>query len=49
MVHVLDVLAQGDRCELDIVPGCTDPQSPFYDPLATVDDGSCPYISDGEI
>lgn len=34
----------GDRCELDIVPGCTDPESPFFDPLANVDDGSCPYI-----
>ena len=39
---------QGDRCDLDIVPGCTDPESPFFDPLANVDDGSCPYISDGE-
>lgn len=36
----------GDRCELDIVPGCTDPESPFFDPLANVDDGSCPYILD---
>jgi hypothetical protein len=34
----------GDRCDLDIVPGCTDPESPFYDPLANVDDGSCPFI-----
>uniref|UniRef100_A0A7I4EJ90 PIFI-like Ig-like domain-containing protein n=1 Tax=Physcomitrium patens TaxID=3218 RepID=A0A7I4EJ90_PHYPA len=38
----------GDRCDLDIVPGCTDPESPFYDPLANVDDGSCPYIVDEE-
>lgn len=36
----------GNRCDLDIVPGCTDPDNPFYDPLANVDDGSCPYISD---
>ncbi|CAA2944807.1 uncharacterized LOC107830728 [Olea europaea subsp. europaea] len=33
----------GDRCNLDLVPGCTDPSSPMYDPLANVDDGSCPY------
>ncbi|XP_024361524.1 protein POST-ILLUMINATION CHLOROPHYLL FLUORESCENCE INCREASE, chloroplastic [Physcomitrium patens] len=32
----------GDRCDLDIVPGCTDPESPYFDPLANVDDGSCP-------
>jgi hypothetical protein len=38
----------GDWCELDIVPGCTDLESPFFDPLANVDNGSCPYISDGE-
>eukprot|EP01018_Ginkgo_biloba_P018115 Gb_14282 [translate_table: standard] len=35
------VLEGGDRCKLDLVPGCTDPESPFYDPLANVDDGSC--------
>lgn len=34
--------AEAARCDLDIVPGCTDPESPFYDPLATHDDGSCP-------
>eukprot|EP00249_Psilotum_nudum_P027393 c35001_g1_i1 orf=312-1181(-) len=34
----------GDRCELDIVPGCTDPESPFFDPLANMDDGSCPTV-----
>lgn len=33
----------GDRCDLDIVPGCTDPESPYFDPLANVDDGSCPF------
>ncbi|KAL3694246.1 hypothetical protein R1sor_007897 [Riccia sorocarpa] len=38
----------GDRCELDLVPGCTDPQNPFYNPLANVEDGSCPYISDSD-
>lgn len=32
----------GDRCNLDLVPGCLDPSSPFFDPLANVDDGSCP-------
>ncbi|XP_058074401.1 protein POST-ILLUMINATION CHLOROPHYLL FLUORESCENCE INCREASE, chloroplastic [Magnolia sinica] len=32
----------GDRCNLDFVLGCTDPSSPFYNPLANVDDGSCP-------
>ncbi|GMY34050.1 protein POST-ILLUMINATION CHLOROPHYLL FLUORESCENCE INCREASE, chloroplastic isoform X1 [Fagus crenata] len=32
----------GDRCNLNLVPGCTDPSSPLYDPLANVDDGSCP-------
>ncbi|KAA8540498.1 hypothetical protein F0562_024583 [Nyssa sinensis] len=36
----------GDRCNLDLVPGCTDPSSPFYDPLANVDDGSCPIDLD---
>ncbi|CAN6570511.1 unnamed protein product [Malus baccata var. baccata] len=32
----------GDRCNLNLVPGCTDPSSASYDPLANVDDGSCP-------
>eukprot|EP00270_Netrium_digitus_P009512 TRINITY_DN288_c0_g1_i2.p1 TRINITY_DN288_c0_g1~~TRINITY_DN288_c0_g1_i2.p1 ORF type:complete len:296 (-),score=68.72 TRINITY_DN288_c0_g1_i2:313-1179(-) len=35
-------LQQGQSCELDLNPGCTDPESPFFDPLANVDDGSCP-------
>ncbi|KAL5575711.1 hypothetical protein UlMin_017410 [Ulmus minor] len=35
-------LEGGDRCDLDLVLGCTDPSSPSYDPLANVDDGSCP-------
>ncbi|KAM7471682.1 hypothetical protein LguiA_009865 [Lonicera macranthoides] len=38
----------GDRCNLDLVTGCTDPSSPLYDPLANVDDGSCPLYSDSE-
>ncbi|KAL2928084.1 Ribulose bisphosphate carboxylase/oxygenase activase chloroplastic [Bienertia sinuspersici] len=38
----------GDRCKLDLVPGCTDPSSPIFDPLANVDDGSCPPFSDSE-
>ncbi|XP_028779166.1 uncharacterized protein LOC114735635 [Neltuma alba] len=31
----------GDRCSLDLVPGCTDPSSHLYNPLANVDDGTC--------
>lgn len=31
----------GDRCQLDLVEGCTDPNSVDFNPLATVDDGSC--------
>ncbi|KAF2940063.1 hypothetical protein DAI22_03g242400 [Oryza sativa Japonica Group] len=38
----------GDRCKLDIVSGCMDPNSHMFDPLATVDDGSCPMDSDSE-
>ncbi|KAK2974414.1 hypothetical protein RJ640_021270 [Escallonia rubra] len=38
----------GDRCELDLVLGCTDRSSPSYNPLANVDDGSCPLYSDSE-
>ncbi|XP_057772831.1 protein POST-ILLUMINATION CHLOROPHYLL FLUORESCENCE INCREASE, chloroplastic [Salvia miltiorrhiza] len=38
----------GDRCSLDLVLGCTDPTSPMFDPLANVDDGSCPPYSDSE-
>ncbi|CAI5954693.1 unnamed protein product [Closterium sp. NIES-64] len=33
---------EGQSCRLDLVPGCMDPSSPFFDPLANVDDGSCP-------
>ncbi|CAN6455738.1 unnamed protein product [Victoria cruziana] len=36
----------GDRCNLDIVLGCTDPSSHLYNPLADVDDGSCPLDPD---
>ena len=39
---------QGERCNLDFVIGCTDPSSPLYNPLANVDDGSCPIESDSE-
>ncbi|GFP88959.1 hypothetical protein PHJA_001039600 [Phtheirospermum japonicum] len=38
----------GDRCDLDLVPGCIDPDSPMFNPLANVDDGSCPPYSDSE-
>ncbi|VVA39075.1 PREDICTED: Post-illumination chlorophyll fluorescence increase [Prunus dulcis] len=38
----------GDRCNLNLVPGCTDPSSPSYDPLANVDDGSCPIELDSD-
>ncbi|EFJ11008.1 hypothetical protein SELMODRAFT_127024 [Selaginella moellendorffii] len=33
-------------CDLDLNPGCTDKENPFYDPLATVDDGTCPYVEE---
>ena len=38
----------GDRCKLDIVTGCMDRTSHMFDPLATIDDGSCPLDSDSE-
>ncbi|KAL5697949.1 hypothetical protein ACHQM5_029046 [Ranunculus cassubicifolius] len=38
----------GDRCDLDLVSGCTDRSSPDYNPFANVDDGSCPPYSDSE-
>ncbi|CAB4303380.1 unnamed protein product [Prunus armeniaca] len=38
----------GDRCNLNLVLGCTDPSSPSYDPLANVDDGSCPIELDSD-
>ncbi|XP_073118868.1 protein POST-ILLUMINATION CHLOROPHYLL FLUORESCENCE INCREASE, chloroplastic isoform X1 [Henckelia pumila] len=41
-------LEGGDRCSLDLVPGCTDPSSPLFDPLANVDDGSCPPYLESE-
>eukprot|EP00897_Mesotaenium_endlicherianum_P010688 jgi/Mesen1/9648/ME000671S09027 len=33
---------EGASCELDLVSGCTDPESPQYNPFANIDDGSCP-------
>ncbi|XP_073035433.1 protein POST-ILLUMINATION CHLOROPHYLL FLUORESCENCE INCREASE, chloroplastic isoform X1 [Primulina eburnea] len=41
-------LEGGDRCNLDLVPGCTDPNSLLFNPLANVDDGSCPPYLDSE-
>ncbi|KAK8546911.1 hypothetical protein V6N13_093950 [Hibiscus sabdariffa] len=38
----------GDRCSLDLVLGCMDTNSHLYNPLANVDDGSCPVDSDVE-
>ncbi|XP_022154585.1 uncharacterized protein LOC111021812 [Momordica charantia] len=38
----------GDRCELNLVLGCTDPSSHLFNPLANVDDGSCPIDTDTE-
>ncbi|KAI3419030.1 uncharacterized protein J3R85_013552 [Psidium guajava] len=38
----------GDRCNLDLVPGCMDTTSELYNPLANVDDGSCLMYSDSE-
>ena len=40
---------QGDRCNLDLVLGCTDPSSPLYNPLANVDDGSCPIDLESDL
>ncbi|KAF2301434.1 hypothetical protein GH714_024069 [Hevea brasiliensis] len=39
-------IERGDRCSLDLVPGCMDPSSHLYNHLANVDDGSCPIDSD---
>ncbi|KAA0058747.1 uncharacterized protein E5676_scaffold459G001940 [Cucumis melo var. makuwa] len=38
----------GDRCDLNLVLGCTDPSSHLFNPLANVDDGSCPIDTDTE-
>ncbi|CAI0462226.1 unnamed protein product [Linum tenue] len=38
----------GDRCNLDLVEGCMDPGSYLYNPLANVDDGTCPIDLDAE-
>lgn len=42
------VVEGGDRCKLDLVPGCTDPESFYYNPLANVDDGSCELVLENE-
>uniref|UniRef100_A0A1J3J0S5 PIFI-like Ig-like domain-containing protein n=1 Tax=Noccaea caerulescens TaxID=107243 RepID=A0A1J3J0S5_NOCCA len=39
----------GDRCNLDLVPGCMDTNSEHFNPFANVDDGSCPLdLSDSD-
>lgn len=38
----------GDRCDLNLVRGCTDPSSHLFNPLANVDDGTCPIDIDTE-
>lgn len=52
LISVINLMSgkslQGDRCDLNLVPGCMDTSSPFYNPLANVDDGSCPIDSDLE-
>lgn len=48
VLTLCDPLMQGDRCKLDLVPGCMDPNSPNYDPFANVDDGSCPLESESD-
>ena len=35
-----------DLTSITLVKGCTDPNSPIYNPLATVDDGSCIILND---
>lgn len=35
-----------DGCDDNNVYDCTDPESPDYNPLATIDDGSCTYPED---
>ena len=47
-----NVLTQGFQQPLYnfiMTPGCTDPTALNYDPLATVDDGSCCYSSFGSV
>ena len=34
-------------CDMDIVPGCTDPTATNYDPDATTWDGTCTYTQEG--
>lgn len=43
-----ETFSQGDRCDLDLVLGCMDTGSHLYNPLANVDDGSCPVDLDME-
>ena len=38
-----DTYGSCDPCNLSNIPGCTDSLASNYDPLATVDDGSCLY------
>ncbi|KAL5072455.1 hypothetical protein RYX36_011439 [Vicia faba] len=44
----IEFFNEGDRCDLNLVLGCIDPSSPMYDPLANVDDGSCPIDVDSD-
>ncbi|KAK4838258.1 hypothetical protein QYF36_012331 [Acer negundo] len=43
------IVEGGDRCDLNLVPGCMDPNALEYNPLANVDDGSCPIELDSEV
>lgn len=31
----------GQTCDLNLIPGCMDPISPNYNPMATVEDATC--------
>jgi len=44
-----DCTADADNdqiCDVDEVPGCTNPQADNYNPLATDEDGSCTFAPD---
>ncbi|KAK0595117.1 hypothetical protein LWI29_003739 [Acer saccharum] len=43
------IVEGGDRCDLNLVPGCMDPNALEYNPLANVDDGSCLIDLDSEV
>ncbi|TXG69360.1 hypothetical protein EZV62_004295 [Acer yangbiense] len=43
------IVEGGDRCDLNLVPGCMDPNALEYNPLANVDDGSCLIDIDSEV